>query len=361
MAARPSTAPAYPFAMSGLPAYPDEAGEASGDEYFAELYREYFPRIVAWVVMRTGDRALGEDVAQETLLAARRYMDTYDANRPFWPWVRRIAGHVLGRRIATTVRERPLDEAQDSYTASLDDAFDRLCSRQEVLTAMSALPSRQREALWLRYGEDCSSHQAASAFGISPNAFNQLLWRARRTLREEFERLRTAPAAIALAPFGWFRWLRGSHRTTAGWQAAPLIGLPAMGMLVIGAMTVPMPFDLGGDGARSAERVQTAVPMVPKAHVATASLRTRPAAPPSQPRAVAVAERPAMKPADTSLLRAAQGPAASDVGVADNPARTGQVARITVEVVTPVGTAYADAEIDNMNSSRTVCRVFTCK
>jgi RNA polymerase sigma-70 factor (ECF subfamily) len=61
-----------------------------------------------------------------------------------------------------------------------------------VAAALAALPDRQRAALVLSYYEGVSNVEAAETLGVSVSALESLLVRARKTLRAELERHRSA-------------------------------------------------------------------------------------------------------------------------------------------------------------------------
>ena len=57
--------------------------------------------------------------------------------------------------------------------------------RERVAAALAALPARQREALVLQYYQELSNIDAAALMGISVDALESLLARARRNLRAQ--------------------------------------------------------------------------------------------------------------------------------------------------------------------------------
>ncbi len=54
---------------------------------------------------------------------------------------------------------------------------------ERIKAALAALPARQREALVLQYYQELSNVEAAQLMGISVDALESLLSRARRNLR----------------------------------------------------------------------------------------------------------------------------------------------------------------------------------
>jgi RNA polymerase sigma-70 factor (ECF subfamily) len=82
------------------------------------------------------------------------------------------------------------DPADPAPSAELRLAEDQ--RKRIVADALAALPDRQRAALVLSYYEDVSNIEAAEALGVSVSALESLLVRARKALRAELERHRSA-------------------------------------------------------------------------------------------------------------------------------------------------------------------------
>lgn len=162
---------------------------AGGDsKAFAELFRRYYHRLVALCEGRMDDPHLAEDVAQETLLRALCYLAGYDRTRPMWPWLRTIAVRIAYQESQRASRERSADVETDEDEATVTPIVGPpdIEQREVVRSALSAVPPRQRTALVVRYVDDWSSADAAELHGMNVNAFEQLLWRARRRLSREY-------------------------------------------------------------------------------------------------------------------------------------------------------------------------------
>lgn len=339
------------------------------DEAFAILYRRYYPRIVGWVTARTGDRALGEDVAQDALMAAARYLGTFNIDRPFWPWLRRIASHALSQRLADMGRETPLNEVTDTAAPDSDDLLEQLSCRGRIRSALAAIPSRQRAALWLRYAEELSSDEAAGVFGISPNAFDQLIWRARKTFRQELDRLAAAGFGAMAAPFALVaRMFRGARQAKATAASAgsstlgPLAALPAISLTIVGAVGAPLVAlgDAGhGAAGTGAARVTTAAATAHHAgagHAARGQMRLSRSS--STPALTHSAKPSAPEPSGTALSER-RGPATAETWVSKTPTGKGRAEHHRVAVDTPVGTVYLEGE--TANAAPVICRVATCE
>jgi DNA-binding CsgD family transcriptional regulator len=113
--------------------------------------------------------------------------------RTLKPWLYRIAHNAA----LNTVRAKPLalvdlDERLESAERT-ETAAERHEGLRDVVSAMQALPLRQRDAIVQRELEGRSYEEIAVALGVSNGAVRQLLNRARTSLR--------AGAAAIAAPF----------------------------------------------------------------------------------------------------------------------------------------------------------------
>lgn len=176
------------------------AHDAADSRAFDAVYREHFDRLRRFVFGMTGQAALAEDIAQETLMRVYVRRDTFDFNRPLWPWLKTVATRLVFDDSRSHRRESL--EADPAEEAA-GDAFDVTVERELLKDAMRSLPVRQRVAVTLRYLEDWKAAEVADALGLTRMAAEQLLLRARRRLSTEYLALggEKAPALrIALWP-----------------------------------------------------------------------------------------------------------------------------------------------------------------
>jgi len=150
-----------------------------------EMVARKLPRLLALAARILGDRMEAEDVAQEAFLRTWRQAANWETGRArFDTWLYAVALN-LCRDVLS--RRRELYAAQLPETADLNSAPDRgLQDRDNTRTVDSAvamLPERQRKAVVLRYYEQLSNIEAAAVMGISVEALESLLARARRNLR----------------------------------------------------------------------------------------------------------------------------------------------------------------------------------
>jgi RNA polymerase sigma-70 factor, ECF subfamily len=136
-----------------------------------------------------GSRADAEDAVQEAFLKVWSRAGSWKpggARFSTWLW-RVVVNQSLDFRPSR--RQAPLDEAAEPPDTR-PDAVEIIAGRQEEMQierSIADLPERQRAALALIYGAGASNAEAAEALGISVGALEQLLVRAKKTLRERMK------------------------------------------------------------------------------------------------------------------------------------------------------------------------------
>lgn len=160
----------------------------AGDRRAAgELVRRHLPKMVGLARRMLGDAAEAEDVAQEVFLRVWKHAAAWKPGQAkFETWMHRVAMNLCldrlrrnGRNGGEVSPETP--DALASATRSLDDAQ----RRERVRDALQKLPERQRAALVLCYYQERTNGEAADILGVSVDALESLLSRARRTLKTE--------------------------------------------------------------------------------------------------------------------------------------------------------------------------------
>ncbi|MGQ0456676.1 MAG: sigma-70 family RNA polymerase sigma factor [Hyphomicrobium sp.] len=164
------------------------ARAAAGDAVaFRTLTERHLRGVVAIARRMLRDDAEAEDVAQEAFLRLWRSGATLDVG-PLGvrPWLRRVASNLCidrsrGRARLQVVEELPEIPEPAKQLAALESEELRL----RVDQALKNLPDRQRLALTLFHYEGMSQVEVGEAMGISDEAVESLLSRARRQLKAD--------------------------------------------------------------------------------------------------------------------------------------------------------------------------------
>ena len=162
------------------------AGVAAGEERaFRALVDRHLPSVLGIARRMLRDDAEAEDVSQEALLRLWRNAAGLElGSNGVRPWLRRVVSNLCIDRARarrnTTVTDAVPDESEPP--GQLRHLAEReLAGRVDA--ALKALPERQRLALTLFHYEGMSQIEVGDALGISDEAVESLLARARRTLK----------------------------------------------------------------------------------------------------------------------------------------------------------------------------------
>lgn len=147
---------------------------------FEDFYRSELPRLVALARALCGP-AMADDVAQEAMLAAYRKWGRVSDLRYPAGWVRRVCANLA----VSQYRRRMIELRALTRAASRPDAVTLEAGADEFWAAVHHLPSRQAQAVALRYVYELTISEIAQTLEISEGSVKQHLSRARARLAHE--------------------------------------------------------------------------------------------------------------------------------------------------------------------------------
>ncbi|KRR26129.1 hypothetical protein CQ14_26950 [Bradyrhizobium lablabi] len=165
------------------------ADVARGDKSaFARLYGLTHTKLLGVALRILRDRALAEDVLQETYLKIWRHAASYDpAIASPMTWMATIVRH--GAIDALRKRQVEALEAEDkiaAFASNDPDPVDEMHLarlRPKALAAFARLPEHKRRLIMLAYLRDKSRHDLSKRLGIPANTVKTHLRRALLELR----------------------------------------------------------------------------------------------------------------------------------------------------------------------------------
>ncbi len=171
---------------AALEALPQPRDDSLGQpDQFRAFYAAALPRVYGYFYNRLGaDRAIAEDLTQETFLAAVHELRRGVAVTSPMPWVLGIARHKLldhyrrQRRAGWTLLS--WEDEMEHHDLALPEAEE---GRERAIAALKRVPSPQREALTLRYLDGLTVPEVAAALNRSVRAAESLLARGRIAFR----------------------------------------------------------------------------------------------------------------------------------------------------------------------------------
>ena len=159
-------------------------GNAEG---FTELCRRYYPAMVAIAHSILGDRHLAEDAAQQAFAKAALKLPQLKKESRFAGWLAVICRNVakdMARNVGAGLRVCPTDDLSMIAAKSGDDNS----TTETVREAISKLSASAREVIFLRYYDGMSYEQISAVLGISEQAINGRLRRAKKKMADYLRR-----------------------------------------------------------------------------------------------------------------------------------------------------------------------------
>jgi len=125
------------------------AGAAGMDDYLAELYRRYYPKVAAWCLRIGGDRQEAADLAQEVFLRVHEHLGSFRGESRFSTWLYTVTRSVtINRGIAARRRQTdPLDEEGAPEPVEPSPGAEELVEKGEIAAALRAAMARDLEPL----------------------------------------------------------------------------------------------------------------------------------------------------------------------------------------------------------------------
>ena len=157
-------------------------------EDFNRLFEEHAQELFGFLVYRTGDRQLAEDLASETFERALRARRRFDPRRGAEkPWLYSIALNLLRDHARRAGAEsRALERvAEGAVEGEADPRLGRVEEGDRIARALGALSPEEREAVALRLGAGLTAKEAARATGERQTTIQGRFYRALARLREE--------------------------------------------------------------------------------------------------------------------------------------------------------------------------------
>jgi RNA polymerase sigma factor (sigma-70 family) len=157
------------------------------------LFREYHPRVYAYVRYRIASVAEAEDLTSDVLERALAHLASYDARKgAFSTWLFRIAHNTWVNYLKQRQRRNPhhvaLGEELEDLVANEPTPEQAVLHKEEtaqLLKSLSTLPYRQQEILSLRFAGRLTNREIARVLKMNERTVSVTILRALRKLRQQ--------------------------------------------------------------------------------------------------------------------------------------------------------------------------------
>ena len=160
-----------------------------------QLYLRYVDRLYSLIFHQVGrNKAVAEDIVQETFIAALNSASKFRGRSQFYTWLCSIAYHKITDFYRQQGRENQHAEPPSKIPAkeleqiavsepTILSKIESQEAQQTVEQALSRLPLDYRQALLFKYVEQMPVSEISLVMRRSPKSVEGLLTRARQTLR----------------------------------------------------------------------------------------------------------------------------------------------------------------------------------
>lgn len=167
----------------------EDAEGATANIRLAQLFTSHHDQVLAYCARRIG-RDEAEDAAAEVFAIATRRLEDIDWTTAL-PWLYGIARGVLANRWRGIHRRQRIFGRISALAPIYDDRPEEVVVRraedQVVLKALGRLREDDQEVLMLAAWEDLSGAEIANVLGVSRQAAEQRLHRAKRRFAQVME------------------------------------------------------------------------------------------------------------------------------------------------------------------------------
>ena len=166
-----------------------KAAVCGDTDSFTRLCQYYYPAMVAIAHSITGDRHLAEDAAQQTFAKAAVKLPQLKRKSKFVGWITTICRNTAKDMFR---KQRMISNADElSMVAAEKENVDQIMVVREAIAKLS---DTAREVIYLRFYDGLTYQQISRVLGISEQAINGRLRRAKEELarylrNEDFEQV----------------------------------------------------------------------------------------------------------------------------------------------------------------------------
>ncbi|MGI8412419.1 MAG: RNA polymerase sigma factor [Solirubrobacteraceae bacterium] len=156
------------------------------DREFEQLFEEHAQSLFRFLLYRTGDRGLSEDLTADAFERALRSRAGFDHRRSSAKtWLYAIALNCLrdhARRLAA--ESRAIQRLPDAPALADDSVLEGVGLRDELHRALRLLSEEEREAIALRFGADLTLPEIARVTGLRLTTVEGRVYGGLRRLRD---------------------------------------------------------------------------------------------------------------------------------------------------------------------------------
>lgn len=152
-----------------------------------EIYREQAQTVYRYLLSKTGNPYIAEELTQETFYLAVKGIDRFDGSCKISTWLIAIAKNALSSWRRKNPETEPLESAvTEAVSAESDVSIED--GQIEIIKMIRLLPEDTREVMYMRLLGDLSFRQIGEIMQRTENWARVTYFRGREKLKKELEK-----------------------------------------------------------------------------------------------------------------------------------------------------------------------------
>ncbi|MBW8010551.1 MAG: sigma-70 family RNA polymerase sigma factor [Chloroflexi bacterium] len=165
---------------------------AGQTEAYGELVQRYQNTVFNVCYRLLGERRDAEDLTQEAFIRAFQRLASYDLERHFGPWIRRMAANLCYNHLKIAASPHHLLDEERDYPANTQKSspeVERIYveNKEFLREVITSLPAHYRMAIELRHYQELSYAEISAELNLPLSDVKSHLFRARKQLAKRLK------------------------------------------------------------------------------------------------------------------------------------------------------------------------------
>lgn len=152
-------------------------------EDMEKIYQRDGQTVYKFLLAKTRDEHLAEELTQETFYQAVKSVDRFRGDCKVSVWLCQIAKHLWYQSLGKQKREVPVEDFPDSLCPSAEEKVLEQEGRMDLLRLVHGLPEPQREVVYLRAFGGLSFREIGDVLGRTETWARVTFYRTKEKLR----------------------------------------------------------------------------------------------------------------------------------------------------------------------------------
>lgn len=169
---------------------------SNGQDGFVETYKQYYPRLFAYIYARVGNTHQSEDIASDVFERVYLKLDSLRDPEALTTWLFTIARNAIVSHVRKRSRETLVDHDTMSElspaTASVESEVMHREDLAGITRAVRTFSQREQDIISLKFDAELANAQIGQIMGLTEQNVRVIIFRTIRKLRKIMVAQRTA-------------------------------------------------------------------------------------------------------------------------------------------------------------------------